>query len=284
MPQRAVADRVAVEIIEHVAHVRLARPDKRNALDLPMFHALAEVGERLKTEPGVRSVVLSGDGASFCAGLDLEALAALAQGSGGVGEDLSSVEGRITHLGQQICWVWREVPVPVIAALQGHALGGGLQLALGADVRLVHPDTQLSVREVYWGLVPDMTGTLLLAELCRPDVALELMTTARIFDGSEAVALGVATRTSATPLDEALALAREIAGRSPHAVRAAKRLLGTAVAARAADQFARERAEITALVGTPNQLEAVTAHFERRPPRFLDPDPADAHVAEEPHR
>ena len=134
-------------------------------------------------------------------------------------------EGRITHLGQQVCWVWQEVPVPVIAAVHGHALGGGIQIALGADIRIVHPDTQLSVREVHWGLVPDMTGTLMLSQLVRADVAKELVFTARVFDGREAHALGLATRLSETPYDDAMAMAREIAGRSPDAVRGAKALI-----------------------------------------------------------
>ena len=138
-----------------------------------MFAAIAEAGEHLKTEPGVRAVVLSGDGKSFCAGLDFASFQAMA---GGAANSQASNEpgpgamadGRITHLGQQVCWVWQEVPVPVIAAVHGHALGGGLQIALGADIRIVHPDTKLSVREVHWGLVPDMTGTFVLSKLVRP--------------------------------------------------------------------------------------------------------------------
>jgi enoyl-CoA hydratase/carnithine racemase len=177
----------------------------------------------------------------------------------------------MTHLGQQVCWVWQEIPVPVIAAVHGHALGGGLQIALGADIRLVHPDTKLSVREVHWGLVPDMTGTLFLSLLTRPDVARELTFTARMFDGREALALGLATRVSETPYDDALALAREIAGRSPDAVRGAKALLNRLAHELAREQFAEERRVIGSLIGTPNQVESVMANFEQRPPVFTDP-------------
>jgi enoyl-CoA hydratase/carnithine racemase len=266
-------DRVSITITDGIADVRMTRADKRNALDNAMFSALAEAGERLKTEPGVRVVVLSGEGSSFCAGLDLGTMSALAGGgerpsSGNPGE---MKEGRITHLGQQVCWVWQEVPVPVIAAVHGHALGGGIQLALGADIRIVHPDTQMSVREVFWGLVPDMTGTLFLANLVGADVAKELVFTARIFDGREAKELGLATRLSDTPHDDAMALAREIAGRSPDAVRAAKQLLNGLFNQGAAEQFAAERAGIGSLVGRPNQKEAVVSWFEKRPPAFVDP-------------
>lgn len=267
---------MTITIDDGIADVRLRRPDKRNALDVAMFDALAEAGQRLKTEPDVRVVVLSGEGASFCAGLDLSAMAAIS-GGGATDTERSSpgrigqVGDRITHLGQQICWVWQEVPVPVIAAVHGHALGGGFQLALGADIRIVHPATKMSVREVYYGMIPDMTGTLFLAQLVRPDIAKELTFTARLFDGVEANQIGLVTRLSTTPYDDAVAMAAEIAQRSPDAVRAAKRLINRTMVAGAADQFAAERSEIFALIGSPNQTEAVNAHFEQRRPIFQDP-------------
>ena len=180
-------------------------------------------------------------------------------------------EGRITHLGQQICWVWQEVPVPVIAAVHGHALGGGLQIALGADIRIVNPDTKLSVREVYWGLVPDMTGTFMLSKIVRPDVAKELTFTARMFSGVEAAELGIATRISDQPYEDAMALAIEIATLSPGAVRGSKELFNRILDEGAADQFASERSVIGSQIGSPNQVEAVTASFGNRPPVFTDP-------------
>lgn len=263
--------RVSVALIDGVADARLTRPDKRNALDGDMFLAIAEAGEWLCSAPGVRAVVLSGEGSSFCAGLDFATMAALAGGGG----DADGNPGRLrpdglTHLGQQVAWVWQEVPVPVIAAVHGHALGGGIQIALGADIRIVHPDTQMSVREVHWGLVPDMSGTLSLAGLVRPDVAKELVFTARLFDGREALSLGLATRLSDTPLDDALAMGAEIARRSPDAVRGAKRLLNAQVEHIAAAQLRLEREVIHGLIGRPNQIEAVTANFERRDPDFVD--------------
>jgi len=271
-------DRVSITITDGIADVRMVRSDKRNALDNPMFMALAAAGERLKTEPGVRVVVLSGDGPSFCAGLDMGTMTAMAgAGEGEVngaeraeGNPGEMKDGRITHLGQQVCWVWQEVPVPVIAAVHGHALGGGIQLALGADIRIVHPATQMSVREVFWGLVPDMTGTFMLSQLVGADVAKELVFTARIFSGREAKDLGIATRLSDNPRDDAMALAREITGRSPDAVRAAKALMNGLLNQGAAEQFAAERARIGPLIGRPNQTEAVMSHFEKRPANFGD--------------
>ena len=164
--------------------------------------------------------------------------------------------------------MWAEIPVPVIAAVRGNALGGGLQISLGADIRIVAPDARLSVFEVNWGLIPDMTGTQLLPELVGRDVAKELTYTARIVSGEEAVRIGLATRTDPDPLAAALAMAREIAGRSPHAIRAAKRLLDLAGRTDLASGFAAEQVEIRALIGSPNQVEAVTARFEKRDPDF----------------
>ncbi|MGH9270639.1 MAG: crotonase/enoyl-CoA hydratase family protein [Ilumatobacteraceae bacterium] len=271
-----MSDRVIVSIADGVADVRLNRADKRNALDGDMFLALAEVGQRLTTESGVRAVVLSGEGPSFCAGLDFSSFQSMAGGGGAVGSERSGDpgridEGRITHLGQQTAWVWQEVPVPVIAAVHGHALGGGLQIALGADIRIVHPDAQLSVREVHWGLVPDMTGTFVLSKLVRQDIARELTYTARVVNGTEAAALGLATKVSETPHEDAMILATEIAQRSPGAVRGSKELFNRLFTAGAAEQFAAERDTIRAQIGTPNQIEAVMANMDKRAPTFTDP-------------
>jgi enoyl-CoA hydratase/carnithine racemase len=266
----ATEERVSVTLEDGIVSVRLTRPDKRNALDPAMMEALIAAGEQVKSMPGARAVVLSGAGASFCAGLDLGSMRSLARdGPRGDARAVSDLpEGEITHRGQKMCWVWQEVPVPVVAAVHGHALGGGLQLALGADIRVIHPDTQLSLREVYWGLVPDMTGSLTLARLARADVLKDLMFSARIFDGREAQELGVATHVSETPLKDAETLARGYAERSPAAVRAAKALANNLLWGDAAGQFAEERRLIHGLAGTAEQAEAVRAHFEKRPPAF----------------
>lgn len=261
--------RVTVTLAGGVADVRLNRPDKRNALDPAMFAALVAAGERLKTQPGLRAVVLSGEGPDFCAGLDFGSFQAMRAGERlSASVQLPDSSGPARATGQRAAYVWAELPVPVIAAVHGHALGGGLQITLGADIRIVAPDARLSVFEVAWGLIPDMTGTQLLPDLVGRDVAKELTYTARIVSGEEAARIGLATRTDPDPLAAALALAREIAGRSPHAIRAAKRLLDLAGRADLAAGFAAEQEEISALIGSPNQVEAVTARFEKRGPVF----------------
>ena len=272
-------DRVEVTISDGIADVRLNRADKRNALDPAMFDAISRAGKDLVTDKDIRAVVLSGNGASFCAGLDFGSFQAMAD-SGEKSkpkpeadkENAGAMEpGAITHLAQQICWVWQEVPVPVIAAIQGHALGGGMQLALGADIRVAHPTTQLSMREVHWGLIPDMTGTLMLSRLVRDDVVKDLVFSARVISGTEAHELGVVTRVSDSPLEVAMQIAQEIAGRSPDAVRGAKALINRLSNAGAAEHFAEERRIIHSLIGKPNQVEAVMANFEKRPTNFSSP-------------
>lgn len=271
-----MSDRVTISVDERgIADVRMNRADKRNALDGAMFAGLRDAGEQLKSMPNVRVVVLSGEGASFCAGLDFSSFQSMADGGGkerpANNDPGAPTPGGITHLGQQAAWVWQELPVPVIAAVHGHALGGGIQIALGADIRFVHPDTQMSVREVHWGLVPDMTGTLFLSRLVGTDVAKELTFTARIFSGREAGELGLATHVTESPLDDAMALAAEIAGRSPEAVRGTKALFNRLANDGAAEQFAEERRVIGSLIGSPNQVETVTANFEKRAPVYTDP-------------
>jgi enoyl-CoA hydratase/carnithine racemase len=275
-----IDDRVTISVVDGIADVKMNRADKRNALDNAMFTSLNAAGEYLKKLDGLRVVVLSGDGASFCAGLDFSSFAQMAEAGAkanaadnkaGVKSDMNAgamVDGRITHMAQQVCWVWQEVPVPVIAAVHGHALGGGIQIALGADIRIVHPDTQLSVREVHWGLIPDMTGTLMLSRLVRPDIVKNLVFTARVFSGHEAHEMGIATQLSQNVHADAMTMAREIAGRSPEAVRGAKKLINLLANSGAAEQFAAERATIGQLIGSANQAEAVMSHFEKRPPIF----------------
>ena len=195
-------ERVTVAIDRGVADVRLNRPDKLNALDTDMFVGLVDAGARLATEPSVRAVVLSGEGRSFSAGLDFSGFQAMADGGRATGDGqvtggnglgtIGATEGRITHLAQQAAHCWSEVPVPVIAAISGHCLGGGLQIALGADIRIVHPDASLSVLEIRWGLSPDMTGTATLPRLVGPDVAKELAWTGRTVSGEEAARIGLA--------------------------------------------------------------------------------------------
>lgn len=266
-----MSNRVVTEFEDGVAIVTLNRPDKLNALDLDMFRAIGNAAQALGSQKSLRAVILRGAGRAFCAGLDFASFAAMAGGSGGQ-ELLERREGRLGNLAQYVAWVWQELPVPVIAAVHGVAFGGGLQIALGADLRIVAPDAQLSIMEIKWGLIPDMSGSQTLRRLVRLDVAKELTFTGRIVRGEEAVQLGLATRCAADPFAEALALAREIAGRSPDAIRAAKRLWNEATQLSVADGLALEQQLQLSLIGKPNQIEAVQANFQKRPPRFADPE------------
>jgi enoyl-CoA hydratase/carnithine racemase len=244
-----------------------------NAMDGPMFTALVEAADALAADHTVRAVVLSGNGRSFCAGLDFSGFQAMAGGGGGVGAigALQSERRHVTHLAQQAVWGWHELPVPVIAAVHGVAFGAGCQLAVGADIRVVAPDVRLSVLEIRWGLSPDMTITALLPALIGADRAKELVWTGREVDGEEAVRIGLATHVADDPHAAATALARTIAAKSPEAIRAGKRLINGVAAEDHDAAFAAERMEIGALIGTPNQVESVTAYFDRREPRYEDP-------------
>ena len=265
--------RVRVTVDERgVAEVALVRADKMNALDPGMFGAIIGAIAQVRADPRVRAVVLYGEGRAFCAGLDKSSLQGIAdpQGAAGVGDLVPRTHG-LANAWQQVAWGWRDLPVPVIAAVQGVAFGGGLQIALGADVRCVHPEAKLSVMEIRWGLVPDMAGCVLLTELVRPDVARELTFTGRVVTGTEALQLGLATRLAQDPLADARALATQIAASNPEAVRAAKRLFNTASPVDAARVLVAEAFEQQRLIGSANQREAVQAAREDGPPVFRWP-------------
>jgi len=260
--------RVRVEVRDHIATVTLARPDKHNALDLPMFDGIIAAAEQVAAEPGVRVVVLHGEGPSFCSGLDL---ASLMSSGNGLDGSLEALAGPIPNRFQRVAYDWVTLPIPVIAAIQGNCLGGGLQIALGADIRIATPNTRMSVMEVKWGLIPDMSLTQTLPRLVGVDVAKELVYTARVFSGEHALRLGVATRLADDPLAAAHELAREIARRSPDAIRGAKRLIDEAWG-RPPEVGLRLEADIQRrLIGSPNQLAAVVAGMSKQEPEFSDP-------------
>lgn len=275
----AEPERVTVNVERGVADVRLNRPEKINALDRPMFNALRGAAEDVATDPSVRAVVISGEGKGFCAGLDLTALTGPFDPSDSApptrdqraGSITDRLDGSVANWAQQAAYGWTELAVPVIAAIHGVALGGGAQIALAADIRIMAPDARISILEIRWGLVPDMTGTASLTRLVPLDVAKELTWTGRMVEGEEAVRLGLATRVSSDPRKDALALAADIAGRNPDAIRAGKRLLEQSGRVPLAQQFLDESAEMGRLIGSPNQMEAVAAFFDKREPVFGDP-------------
>ena len=257
--------RVSIEFQDGVADVRLTRPDKMNALDPAMFAGIAGAIETLNGMTGLRAVVLSGEGRAFCAGLDMASMA-----GGGSGLDLGARSHGDANLFQQVAWGWRTLPVPVIAAAHGIAFGGGFQILSGADIRILAPGTRCSIMEMKWGIVPDMAGFALWRTMVRDDVLRELTYTAREFSAEAALGFGFATRLSDNPHAEAMTLAREIAGRNPHAIRAAKRLANLAAEAEAPAILAAESAEQAQLMRSPNQIEAVMANMQKRAPDFTD--------------
>jgi enoyl-CoA hydratase/carnithine racemase len=262
--------RTRVDVSGHVAVVSLTRPDKHNALDAAMFQGIVAAAEEVRATPGIRAVVLHGEGPSFCSGLDVASF--LADGPTGMDVLLDREGERQANLAQRVATDWLDLPMPVIAAVHGNCFGGGLQIALGADIRIAAPDATLSVMEARWGLVPDMGITQTLTRLVSIDVAKELTFTARRVSGEEAAALGLVTRVADDPLAAARALAAEIAGRSPGAVRAAKRLYEQTWPAPAAGALELETELQRSLMGSPNQLAAVVAGMKGEAPEFTDPD------------
>jgi enoyl-CoA hydratase/carnithine racemase len=235
-----------------------------------MFEQIVGAAERLASEPGVRAIVLHGAGPSFCSGLDIGAIIAAGGGLQGLTD---RVAGASPNLFQRVAYDWVRIPVPVVAAVHGNCFGGGLQIALGADIRIAAPDARLSVMEARWGLIPDMAITRTLPRLVSIDVAKELTWTGRIFSGEEAHSLGLVTRVASEPLAAATELARAIAARSPDAVRRAKRLYDESWTAGADQSLALEAELQLELIGSPNQLAAVAAGVDGSPAEFADPEP-----------
>jgi enoyl-CoA hydratase/carnithine racemase len=260
-------DRVRIELGEDgVAQVRLVRADKMNALDGEMFERLIEAGQALHDMKGLRAVVLSGEGRAFCAGLDLSSF-----GRDRAGEPpLTERTYGNANKAQQVAMQWRKLPVPVIAAIHGVCFGGGLQIASGADIRVIAPDTRMAIMEMRWGLVPDMGGYALWRGLIRDDVLRELTYTNREFSGEEAKAIGLATHVDADPLARATDIAATIADRSPHAIRGAKRLANAMPDKSTADLLMDESLEQHKLLRSKNQMEAVMAGMEKRKARYDD--------------
>lgn len=262
-------ERVRVEIEDHVAAVTMVRGEKHNALDLAMFEALVAAAAQIDAAAGVRAVVLAGEGRSFCSGLDIVAVAQAGGIDGAESPLLARNDGHRGNLAQRVALCWRDLPVPVIAAIHGNCLGGGMQIALGADIRICAPQARLSIREIHLGLVPDMGITETLPGLIAADRAKLLTYSGRIIGGQEAADLGLVTQVADDPHSSAHELAREIAGRSPDAVRAAKRLIGAAWAGR--PQLALETELQVGLIGSPNQIAAAAAAFSGEPAQFSDP-------------
>lgn len=257
---------ITTTIQDGIAHVRLSRPDKLNALTLDMLDDLAATAHGLRSDRRLRAVIVAGEGDSFCAGLDF----------GSAMKDPRRIATRFvprpwrgTNTFQEAPWALRRLPVPVIAAVSGHCLGGGLQIALAADFRITHPEATWSVLEGRWGIIPDMSGVHALSQLVGIDVAKKLTMTAEKFSGARAQELGLATEVSEDPMAAAVALAEQLTQRSPDALAATKRLFDDTWTAGPRRTFARERREQLPLLFGPNAARARAANARKAEPEFL---------------
>ena len=267
---RTFHDRVAVALGDHIARIEMIREDKLNALDPAMFDALIEAAAWLREQREARVAILSGRGRMFCAGLDFGSFAAMAGEDGAASTSLEPRTHGLCNTPQYAAYAWHEAPVPVIVAIQGGALGGGLQIALGGDIRIAAPDAKIAIAETQWGLVPDMSGMARVRRLVRDDVLRELTYTNREFNGREAQAMGFATHVSDTPHEDALALAKIIANKHPAAMRGAKTLCNAMADLSDADLLMLESTEQLKVIRTPNQMEAVMAEMQKRKPVFAE--------------
>ena len=265
-------DRISITMLEDgIADVRMTRVDKMNALDSAQWTALVEAIETLKAMSGLRVVVLSGEGRAFCAGLDLSSMQSDREpGGSSAGGSLADRTHGVANNAQYAAWGWRELPVPVIAAVHGVAFGAGSQIMAAADIRIVHPDTRIAIMEMKWGLVPDVAGMPLWRTQVADDVLREMIYTNREFNGVEAKEMGFATHVSDNPHAHAMELARVIANKNPHAIRGAKRLCNLMGDATDAELLQAESDEQVLVIRKPNQMEAVMAAMEKRKPNFAD--------------
>lgn len=265
-----IGDRITVSIDNGVADMRLSRPEKMNSLDRGMWGALSEAAEMLDADKSVRAIVMSGEGRAFCAGLDMSEFEGMLNGGGDDPMELTPRTHGDANLMQHAMLAWRRHRVPVIVAAHGVAVGGGLQLMSSADIRIVHPETKMSVLEAKWGLIPDIGATNMAPFSIREDIVRELTYTARMFTGAEAQAYGFATHVSETPLEDAMSLAEKIAGRNPHAVQRAKKLFNALPTSTPSEMLQMESNLQSEIIGQPNQIEAVMAGLEKRAGNFKD--------------
>lgn len=266
-----MSDRVSLTIDGQIAIVALARPEKRNALDLEMIQAIVETGESLMARTDIRAVVLLGEGPSFCAGLDTATFGLLVAQMAKTGGITTRTHGD-SNLFQRATMVWRDLPMPVIAAVHGHVYGGGFQIMLGADMRIAKPDSKFSIREGKWGLVPDMGGMALMPQLARTDLIRKYTYTAEVFLGDDALSGGFVTELNDDPKTRALEIAYDIATKNPDAIRVAKGLIANIEHLDVSDILVAESVAQAKLLGTPNQTEAILAGLEGRMTNYKDPD------------
>lgn len=262
-----MGERVTLDVQDHVAVVTLNRPEKKNAVDIEMFDALIACAESIGANARVRAVVLHGAGGNFCAGIDTSVF----QDNAVAGEGrMQPRDNSPANFFQGAAYAWWSLPVPVVAALEGYVFGAGLQIAAAADIRYAHPDTRLSIMEIKWGLVPDMSISAVLRNVMPLDRVRELAYSGRIINGDEALQAGLVTAVKPDPCASSIELAGEIAGRSPDAIRSIKTLTRDGWQRPIAEALRLEAELQSALMGSANQREAIAANMEKREPRFRD--------------
>lgn len=271
-----INDRISLDVKDHIAHVQLSRPEKMNALDPEMFAAIPKLEGALRADKSIRVVVLSGAGDNFCAGLDKSNFSAMLSPQSDDAPQTATAGGLskrthgIANAPQYAAWMWRKLPMPVIAAIDGVALGGGLQIALGADFRYASATSRYSILELKWGIVPDMSSTQIMRHMVRDDIIRELTYTAKIFSAEQAKEWGFITEIVDDPLAHAMAVAAQIVDKNPDAIRAAKQIIDRSYYQSEAEGLLMESAAQDEIIGTPNQIEAVMAAMQNRKPSFTD--------------
>lgn len=256
---------ISLSFDQGIARVALNRPERHNSLNMPLIEALLEVLASLNTRKDLIAVLLTGEGESFCSGLDVPSVMADPKNLTWL---LSGCDGYPHNKVQHLALGWRSLPVPVIAALKGHVYGGGLQIAMGADLRIAAPDARLSVMEGRWGIIPDMGLSVTARGCVREDQLMKLALTSEVIDGLEAERIGLVTSLAEDPEAAAWALAQTLTQRSPDMTKACKRLLRDSYTQTDDERLAMEEKLQKRLLGTANQMEAVRAQLEKRPPQF----------------
>jgi enoyl-CoA hydratase/carnithine racemase len=223
MPQATAptAQRVLLSVKDKIAYVSLNRPEKHNGLDMQMFKDLIATAKTIRKDTSIRAVILHGNGPSFCSGLDFSAMSKTPTM---IPKFFIKWPWGKDNTFQRVAHIWRDLPIPVIAAIHGNCFGGGMQIILGCDYRIATPDSTMSILEMKWGLIPDMSGMVTLSRLTRVDIAQELTMTGRFFSGTQGAEYGLISKISDDPMVDAQALAHDIAQKSPDAVAATKYL------------------------------------------------------------
>lgn len=257
---------IRYETHEGVASITLSRPEKRNAMNREMFAEVAEAAEAAGSNPEVRGVLLAGEGASFCAGIDLNLLGEFGTLAAMPGDQFRS----FVRFAQRPFAALARLEKPTVAAVQGHALGAGFQLALACDLRVLATTASMALLETRYGIIPDLGGMHALARIVGAGRAKELVWTGRAVEAEEARSIGLANRVTDEDayLDQAETLLRDVLGRSPVAVAQSKTLIDHASETPLEVEFDREARAQTTCVQSEDHREAVAAFFEKRPPRF----------------